>query len=175
MAVAINGTGSISGVPAGGMQDGAGPVLMTAQASTSGTSIDFTGIPSWAKRVTVMMNGVSTTGTSIVQIQLGTSGGIVSSGYLGTAATSGAGVNDSSGFQIEQTSTGAFVRHGAWSIVNFTGNTWVITGMRGQSDSARVDYIGGSIPLAAALTTVRITTVGGTDTFDAGSLNIMYE
>ena len=41
----------------------------TAVASTSGTSIDFTGIPSWVKRITVMFNGVSTNGTSNIQIQ----------------------------------------------------------------------------------------------------------
>ena len=168
MPITINGSGPITG--ADGLL-----TLGTAVASTSGTAINFTGIPSWVKPVTVMFNGVSTNGGSIVQIQLGTSGGVVSTGYLGSAATSGAGTNNSAGFRIEQTSSGSYVRYGAWSIVNFTGNTWVITGMRGQSDESRVDYTGGSKTLSGTLDRVRITTVNGTDTFDAGSINIMYE
>ena len=64
----------------------------TAQASTSGTAIDFTGIPSWAKRITVMFNGVSTNGTSNPQIQLG-SGSPTTSGYTGYNARQGAAVN----------------------------------------------------------------------------------
>ena len=52
----------------------------TAVASTSGTSIDFTGIPSWAKRITVMFNGVSTNGTSQQLIQIG-SGSVNATGY----------------------------------------------------------------------------------------------
>ena len=64
----------------------------TAVASTSGTSITFSSIPSWAKRVTVMFNGVSTSGSSNIQVQLG-AGSTTTSGYTGGsfygAATSG--------------------------------------------------------------------------------------
>ena len=59
----------------------------TSVASTSGTSIDFTSIPSWVKRITVMFDGVSTNGTSNLQVQIGDSGGIENTGY--TAAASG--------------------------------------------------------------------------------------
>jgi len=175
MAVAINGTGSISGVPAGGMQDGAGPVLGTAQASTSGTSIDFTGIPSWVKQVTVMFNGVSTNGTSNFLIQLGTSGGFVSSGYVSGSWTSNTSQSSSTaGIIITATSTAAATRYGIALVCNVTGNTW-LANYAGSWGAGSGDVAGGSIALSGTLDRVRITTVNGTDTFDAGSLNIMYE
>jgi hypothetical protein len=65
----------------------------TAVASTSGTSIDFTSIPSWVKRITVMIAGVSTNGSSIIQIQLGDSGGVETSGYTGTTGYNASYVN----------------------------------------------------------------------------------
>lgn len=49
----------------------------TAQNTTSGTTSDFTGIPSWAKKIIVMINGISTSAvSSTFMLQLGTSGGI---------------------------------------------------------------------------------------------------
>jgi len=56
-------------------------VTSTAQNTTSGTSIDFLSIPSWVRRITVMLNGVSTSGTSRQQIQLGVSGTPETSSY----------------------------------------------------------------------------------------------
>lgn len=154
----------------------------TAVASTSGTSIDFTGIPSWVKRITVMFVGVSTNGTSTVQIQLGTGSGptFTTSGYLGSSmavasGTGTAGEQNSAGFRLLANSFATNVNHGNIIIDNVTGNTWALSSVLGQSDTARVSWAGGSIALAAALTAVRITTVNGTDTFDAGSINILYE
>ena len=151
----------------------------TAQASTSGTSIDFTGIPSGVKRVTVMFAGVSTNGTSKVLIQLGDSGGIETSGYLGSTAfadSSSAAANFSSGFFDEGTNAAA-VRHGAIIIsqVDASAFSYVCFGNIGRSDSAVICVMGGSKALSAALDRVRITTVNGTDTFDAGTINILYE
>jgi hypothetical protein len=154
----------------------------TAVASTSGTSIDFTALPSWVKRITVMFTGVSTNGTSPIQIQLGTgSTTYTTSGYLGAGGGfDGAGTsvaNASSGFVTEAGSAAAAaaVRHGSYTITNVTGNTWAIQGSCGLSNGTILSFCGGSIALAAALTAVRITTVGGTNTFDAGSINILYE
>ncbi len=149
--------------------------LTTAQNSTSGTAIDFIGLPSWAKRVTVMLSGVSTSGSSIVQIQIGTTGGLVTSGYLGAAAVSGAVTANSSGLLLQQTGAATYVRHGSMTIANITANTWSATGVIANSDTARVDYAAGTIALAGTLDRVRITTVSGTDTFDAGSINILIE
>jgi hypothetical protein len=150
-------------------------VLATSQATTSGTSKDFTGIPSWAKRITASFVGVSTNGSSIVQIQLGTSSGFVTSGYLGAATVSGVSTAYSSGILIQQIGSSAYTRHGSIVINNVTGNTWAAFGVIAISDQARTDFTAGSIALAATLTQLRITTVNGTDAFDAGTVNILYE
>jgi len=151
----------------------------TAVASTSGTSIDFTGIPSWAKRITVMFNGVSTSGTSLPRIQLGVSGVATTSGYLGSwFASAGAGVangNFSAGIDFGDIVTAADIKHGSTVFGLLTGNTWSFTGMTSLSNTSRISYVSGSISLGGILNMVRITTVNGTDTFDAGSINIMYE
>jgi hypothetical protein len=152
----------------------------TAVASTSGTSIDFTGLPSGLKRITVMYAGLSTTGTSDILVRLGTSGGIVSTGYLGTAILSSSGgtavTNFTTGFGIFQNAQGtAWVGHGLMTICFLGSNIWTATSIVGESDTARGSYFGGSVTLSAAVTTLRITTSGGTDTFDAGSVNILYE
>ena len=152
----------------------------TAVASTSGTSIDFTGIPSWAKRVTVMFNGVSTNGSSIVQIQIG-SGSVSTTGYRSTSyfatsltsfayATTGFVIN-SSYTTASNTNTGIYT-------FNLIGsNTWVGNGSNGADATAQITWsnAGASPTLGGTLDRVRITTVNGTDTFDAGSINILYE
>jgi hypothetical protein len=160
--------------------------LATAVASTSGTSIDFTGLPSWIKRITVMFDGVSTSGTSIVGIRLGTSGGIVSTGYAGTAADL---VNTGTVVAVANTTlfllgggsgstTASSLRHGSAtiSLLDSSTNTWVHTGSLSLTGgTAMTANFGGKVALGGTLDRVRITTVNGTDTFDAGSINILYE
>lgn len=153
--------------------------LGTLANSTSGTSIDFTGIPSTAKQVIISFNGVSTNGTSIVQIQIG-SGSFVTTGYSGAGALGLTGqfpvmANNSSGFLTAGDSTATYVRYGSISLINMTGNTWTASGTMGHSDSARTSWFGGTLSLSGALDRVRITTVNGTDTFDAGTINIAYQ
>jgi hypothetical protein len=145
----------------------------TAVASTSGTSIDFTGIPSWAKRVTVMLSGVSTNGTSNYLVQIG-AGSVTTTGYLGGYANTGNSANSTIGFGIFAGSA-AVVMHATMTIVNVTGNTWLASHVGGRSDAASVTFGGGNVTLGGTLDRVRITTVNGTDTFDAGSVNILYE
>jgi hypothetical protein len=153
----------------------------TAQASTSGTSIDFTGIPSWVKRISVLYASLSSNGTSDFLIKLGTSGGIVSSGYLGSSmvtATGAVATLYTTGFGINQNTTGtSFVGHGMMTISALDSATykWVASGTMGESDTARGCYTGGSVTLSGVVTQLRFTTVNGTDTFDAGSINILYE
>ena len=145
----------------------------TAVASTSGTSIDFTGIPSWVKRVTVMFNGVSTNGTSNYQVQIG-SGSITTSGYLGSSGNLGGSANFTAGFGL--TSGGAGVTLFALMQICLVGsNQWAASHAGGRSDAAAVTFGGGGVTLSGTLDRVRITTVNGTDTFDAGSINILYE
>jgi hypothetical protein len=144
--------------------------LATAQATTSGTSIDFTGIPSWAKRITVMLSGVSTNGTTSILIQLGTASGIEATSYLGAYATT----NYSTGFLIVSSSA-SNVFHGHSIITNISSNTWVQHSVIGLSSSGASLTGGGTKALSGTLDRVRLTTVNGTDTFDAGEVNIMYE
>jgi len=152
-------------------------VLGTAQASTSGTAIDFTGIPAWVKRVTVMFSGVSTTGSNPVIIQLGDAGGFETTGYLSSASYGGSAGNYSSstaGFIVDagNTAAAATTRRGMVVIVNLNGNQWVCSG---TSDAGNVSAsIAGGKTLSDVLTQVRITS-NSVDTFDAGSINIMYE
>jgi len=148
----------------------------TAQASTSGTSIDFTGIPSWVKRITVMFNGISTSGTAILQIQIG-SGSVVTTGYLSQAWTStGAGVV-TSGFAITGANTAAYVWSGTATLTLIGSNVWISQGSVAYvvGTSNGWSFGGNSSALSGALDRVRITTGNGTDTFDAGSVNILYE
>jgi len=151
----------------------------TSVASTSGTSIDFTGIPSWAKRITVMFDGVSGSAASDLLFQLGDSGGIETSGYLsaGTQLSSGSltTTNYTAGIGFPWGGITAKTYQGFIQFVNLTGNTWVANGAFGRSDTANTLQGGGSKTLSDVLTQVRITHVNGTDTFDAGTINILYE
>jgi hypothetical protein len=152
----------------------------TAVASTSGTSIDFTGIPAGVRRITVLWNGVSTNGTSNPIIQLGDSGGIEATGYLGAASNMATGVatqNFTTGFGVFGTAgwTAARVVYGGLIISKIDGNTWVANGTWAASDDNQAGVTSGAKALSDTLTQVRITTVGGTNTFDAGTINILYE
>lgn len=155
----------------------------TAVASTSGTSIDFTSLPAWAKRVTVMLNGVSTSGTSPYILQLGYSGGFTGATYnsSNSGATSGvSSVTTTVGLYLVGSPAGggsgaAAAFNGAMTLTNFSGNTWVSTAIMGQNSVAHTNWSGGIGTAGGTLTQIRITTVNGTDTFDAGSINILYE
>jgi hypothetical protein len=153
-------------------------VLSTAVASTSGTSIDFTSIPAWVKRITVVLNGVSTSGSSNWILQLG-SGSITSTGYLGSGArfTNGSAVtiaSYTSGIGINVDNAAA-VLGGAFTLTLLGSNKWSITGLFSRPASDSIFNAIGTIDLAGVLDRIRLTAVNGTDTFDAGSVNILYE
>jgi hypothetical protein len=153
------------------------PTLGTEVASTSGTSIDFTGIPSWVKKVIVKFVGVSTNGASNILVQLGDAGGVETSGYLGGSSRSTpASANYTSGFGFNYADANA-IMHGAitLSLEDSAQNTWVCAGGVSRSDIAETTVTFGSKSLSGVLDRVRITTVGGADTFDAGAINISYE
>lgn len=150
-------------------------VSATAVASTSGTSIDFTGIPSWVRRITVMFNGVSTNGTSIFQVQLG-SGSFTTSGYSGTVSNGGSNTAFTNGFLLSLASPAAAETNSATMVIsNITGNTWTEFSVFGSNSGSKGSYGCGALALGGVLDRVRITTVNGTDAFDAGTINIMYE
>jgi hypothetical protein len=169
------GTDTTRAVTAAGFRS-ANIMLGTAVASTSGTEIDFTGIPSWAKRVTVMFDGVSTNGSIAPIIQLGDSGGIETSSYTGVVSTTAGAGNFTTGFNLFVNSGwgAAGVIHGAITLSNLTGNTWVASGTVGASNTAAAGFVGGAKTLSDTLTQIRLT-MDGVDTFDAGSINISWE
>ena len=148
---------------------------MTAQSSTSGTAIDFTGIPSWAKRITVMFNGVSSSGTSPFLVQVG-SGSITSTGYTSTASDNGGATNFSTGFGVLKVSNAGYGFSGHCTITAFSASQYIQSGVVASNNNAQTTSVsGGNVTLSGVLDRIRITTVNGTDTFDAGSVNILYE
>jgi hypothetical protein len=167
MSLELNGTTGVQG-------NSGAFVAGTAVASTSGTSIDFTGIPSWVKRVTVVFSGVSTNGSSNLQIQIGTSGGVETTGYLSICYDFNF-VNATTGFIISGSVAASNTRSGLCTICLLGSNSWVESGIVGRTDGATGGYNLGNKTLSGTLDRVRITTVNGTDTFDAGSINILWE
>jgi hypothetical protein len=153
----------------------------TAVASTSGTSIDFTSIPSWVKRITVMLNGVSTNGTANFVVQIG-SGSYVTSGYVCqiSAATSiwgGSISNFTNGFQIYNVGAASDAAYGHAILTLVSGNTWIYSG-NVISTAPRMSTSSGGYTLSGALDRIRLiasATGSPADTFDAGSINILYE
>lgn len=171
--VSTSGMDVMSGIATGIMVQG------TAQASTSGTSIDFTSLPTGIKSIVVSFVGVSTNGTDNILIQLGDSGGVETSGYLGSASRATTAVtaeNPTTGFAAVIVNAAASVWHGAitLSLVNAATFTWTAAGMTGNSTAGQTCFVAMSKSLSAVLDRVRITTVSGVDTFDAGSINIQY-
>jgi len=180
--VALGGVGQVLRSDGTDAVWGSPVTLGTPQASTSGTSIDFTGIPSTAKRIAVNFTGVSTNGTSNPMIQLGDSGGIEPTGYLsGSAGISSAGtlnaVANTTGFIIKNTHAGTTIFHGCVTLTleDPASNEWSATGIIWDSASTALYCSAGTKSLSAVLDRVRITMVNGTDAFDAGAINIAYE
>lgn len=149
--------------------------LATAQNAT-GTSIDFTGIPSWAKRITLAFNSISTNGSSVPQVQLG-SGSITTSGYVSNASfiTSTVGSYTSTTGLVIAGATSGNTRTGIMTIMNISGSLWIASNSGSFDGETGTLVGGGKVTLPGALDRLRLTTINGTDTFDSGSINIMYE
>jgi hypothetical protein len=151
-------------------------IVRATAVSASSTSVDFTGIPAWVERITVMLSGISTNGTSLVRVQIGDSGGIENTGYVGSSSSISSGVGTNSftaGFDMNG-SLAADIRSGHIVLTNISSNIWVASGMIKTSTTQTV-ILAGDKTLSDVLTQVRLTTVNGTDTFDAGTVNIIYE
>jgi hypothetical protein len=156
------------------------PVVSGTAVSASGTSVDFTDIPSWVKRITVMFSGVSTNGTSNLLFQLGDSGGVETTGYVtgyttfsASALTSG---TETSGFRLLPGASAAAQTLSGTIVFAYMGsNLWVGSGNMSRTDSGSSGICNGSKTLSNTLDRVRIATFNGTDTFDAGTINILYE
>jgi hypothetical protein len=153
-------------------------VSSTVVTTTGGTSIDFTSIPSWVKRITVMLSGVSTSGTAYVFLQLGTgSTTYTTSGYVAQLSTTGASsistAQQTTGFCLINPSAAAGLSGGSFVLTNLSGNIWTGFGSTADTTGTRMYLSSGTVTLGAALTAVRVTT---TDTIDVnGGINILYE
>lgn len=155
---------------------------LTAVNSTSGTSIDFTGIPTGVKRVTIMLNGVSLNANSIPLIQIG-AGSVQTTGYSATAGDYVPTANFTSstaGFPFAGNAAGIGAAgnflYGQIVLTNLSGNLWCSAHSISSTGAQTNTGTGaGTVTLSGALDRVRITSVAGTATFDAGSINVLYE
>ena len=154
------------------------PLVLATAKTASGTSVDFTGIPSWVKRITVSMSGVSAAATATAYIRIGTGGALATTGYNGvtvavSAGTPGAGTNTVSIAQATLTAAASRL-DGQCMITKLDGNTWTSMSVIGRSGSETiVQSSAGSITLGGTLDIVGL--VLSASTFDAGIVNIMYE
>jgi hypothetical protein len=147
----------------------------TTVASTSGTAIDFTGIPSWVNRITVAINNVSKNASGALLLQLGTASGVETTGYSSTSTNFTGSVVSTAGFIVGD-GAAAWLTIGIFTLVHMGSNVWVCSFSGSLGSVSATFLIGtGNKTLAAVLDRVRITTSTGTDTFDAGSINILYE
>lgn len=151
----------------------------TAVATTSGTAIDFTGIPSWVKKITIMLFKVSSSGISSFIIRIGDSGGIEATGYESTAIRLDGGGNGMSNsttdFIITANTQASDTYSGAIVLTLEDASNFKWTAHGNLAFTNRILVSAGGKALSSTLTQLRLTTSGGTDTFDAGSINIMYE
>lgn len=151
--------------------------VSTAQNTTSGTAVDFTGIPSGARRVTVLFNNVSTNGANPPLVQIG-SGSITTSGYNSDGSDFAASVASgatSTGFRLGGNWASTAAANGVMQIYLVSGTTYVATGWVTRTDTNGNAIGCGVVTLGGVMDRLRITTMGGTDTFDSGSVNIFYE
>jgi hypothetical protein len=153
-------------------------VVDTAKASTSGSAVEFTGISSWVRRITVALNGVSTNGATNILVQLGTGGTPTTSGYAGYSVFSWASgivpVNSTAGIPVFNNAA-SYNHYGHLVLTNISGNLWLASGEFVTAGTQGSIVSGGSVTLAGVANYLRVVTSNGTDAFDAGSINVLYE
>ena len=147
----------------------------TVVTSTSGTVADFTGIPSWVKKITVMFSGVSSNGASQFQVQLGTTSGVETTGYASAGCRPNAVQTSTTGLLVQYDNNSTWTTSGILTIGLIGSNSWTSSGTSYSETGSLVHYFAGRKALAGTLDRVRFTTINGTDTFDAGTINILYE
>lgn len=157
-------------------------ILDTPQASTSGASISFTSIPSWVRKIHILISGVSISGTAVPLVQVGTSSGFDTTGYAGSGgyannASPSVITSSTAGFVLSSSTGASSLLHGeaTLTLLNSSSNLWVFAASLGRSGESIFSVGAGSKALSAVLDRVRVTTDNGAISFDAGSINIMYE
>lgn len=165
-------TVSSSGVNIGQMNGGA--ITAGTAVTASGTSVPFTSIPSWVKRITVMFAGVSATTTANIIIQLGDAGGLETSGYVGGWQYSTTSGGFSTSFLVGIPAVATNDCSGIVTLTNISGNTWAEAGCTNIAGGARGVLTGGYKTLSDTLTQLAIA-LDAAGSFDAGTINILYE
>ena len=146
--------------------------------SASGnTSVDFTSMPSWINIITVTFRNISTNSNSNLLVQLGTSSGVTTSGYVSTSIDfdgSGAVTTSSTSGFVFKVNPSSNIINGTMTIVYTGSNAWV-NNHNASINTNIMSVGGGTIALGGTLDRVRITTVSGSDAFNAGTLNVLYQ
>ena len=179
--LAVTGAATAGSLQVGGVATNLYPLVSGTAVTASGSSIDFTNIPSTAKRITVMFSGVSfsaaPTAYTFIQLGTGATPTYTTSGYGSSIATCSASAastsNQTSGFGVLNPNSSTVLYGGSFTVTNLSGNVWACTGSACDASASRVYLAAGTVTLAAALTAVRFT--AGADVFDAGTINIMWE
>jgi hypothetical protein len=146
--------------------------------SASGnTSVDFSSMPSWINTITVMFRNISTVSNDNILVQLGTSSGFTTSGYVSTSidfdGSGGVAANSTAGLLVKL-NPGSNIVNGTMIIAYTGSNAWVNN--HTMSNNTNIMTVGGgTIALGGTLDRVRITTVSGTDPFDSGTINVSYQ
>ncbi|HVX57168.1 MAG TPA: hypothetical protein VHA37_05540 [Candidatus Saccharimonadales bacterium] len=145
----------------------------------SGTTVDITDVPTGVKKIELFISGMSSSAADVPGIRLGTSGGIVSSGYKGSNSTHG---NSGSQTFSNTWSTGLYLWggnnsasdnfHGLATLFQIAANTWVISSNLGN-ENGYSGQGGGVIALSGALTTIEFM-FSGSASYDAGTVVPVY-
>ena len=156
----------------------------TVTTTTSGTAHTYTGIPSWVKKITIPLNGISTNGTSQILIRIGDSGGIETTSYetigayIADSAVASVSAPTASGFLVGNVVAAATHQiHGiaTLTLIDSAVNSWAFSFTGCDFNGTRMLFGSGVRLLDSALTQLSLTTLNGTDTFDNGSFNVLYE
>jgi len=174
MTMLLNGTNGVT-FPSGHVSNGIAAIGLSA--TTSGTFIDFTLPVTGVRRVSLLLGGVSTNGTNNVIVQIGPSGGVETSGYVGGGFDGAAAFACAASGFSDGTASAAIIREAIYTmeLLDPATNAWMCQLVCGLSNAAGMRLLGARKALAGALAKIRLTTVGGTDTFDAGNANLYYE
>lgn len=151
------------------------PVYQPAkQATTSGTTVNFASIPSYVRKIDVMLDSVSTNSSSLLMIQLGTGGAPTATGYVTCVVRPDDATEstNTAGFSLIAANTAATATQGmiSFTSIDSAGTTW--TGNGNFASGGKANVCGGSVTLAGRLDYIRLTSVSA-DTFDAGSVGIL--
>lgn len=155
-----------------------GITLGTPVATTSGTAIDFTGIPVGVKQIVISLEDVTNTASDNYLLQIGDSGGIEATSYYSnynvlTSGVTGTNFNVSDSIiRIDRNGT-AVSGNILISLLDSSTNTWTATAVV-LGGVTRISIASGKKSLSATLDRVRLTTVGGTGTYNGGKMNIQY-